>query len=83
MSKKVISECIKAFSDIQAACDLKHEKLTAAQHFEIGCTISNAFQAYKENRSYTSETISQEVCDWFMKHGAKVEPCGIGWRISF
>lgn len=29
------------------------------------------------------ETISQGVCDWFMKHGAKVEPFGIRWRINF
>lgn len=83
MNKNTAKKCIEAFNRIETAQDLKREKITQAEHFEIGCTISEAVQAYNEQRSYKGETISQGVSNWFMKHGAKVEPRGIGWAISF
>lgn len=82
MNRQKVKKCIEAFNRIETAQDLKKAKITQAQHFEIGCTISEAVRAYNEKRNYKGETISQGVCDWFMKHGAKVEPCGIGWNIS-
>ena len=83
MNRQKVKKCIEAFNRIETAQDLKKAKITQAQHFEIGCIISEAVRAYNEKRNYKGEIISQGICDWFMKHGAKVEPCGIGWRISF
>ena len=82
MSIQAIKKCIEAFNRIETAQDLKRGKITQAEHFEIGCTISEAVQAYNEQRSYKGETINQGVSNWFMRHGAKVEPRGIGWHIS-
>lgn len=83
MNKQTVKKCIEAFKQIETAQDLKRAKITQSEHFEIACTISEAVQAYNERRSYKGETISQGVSDWFMKRGAKVEPRGIGWVISF
>ena len=82
MNIQKVKKCIEAFNRIETAQDLKKAKITQAQYFEIGCTISEAVRAYNEKRNYKGETNSQCVCDWFMKHGAKVEHCGIGWHIS-
>ena len=83
MSIQAIKKCILAFKQIETAHNLKRAKITQSEHFEIGCTISEAVRAYNEKRNYKGETIRRGVADWFMKHGAKVEPCGIGWVISF
>ena len=83
MRKQAIKKCIDAFNQIETAQDMRRLKITKSDHFEIGYIISEAVQAYNERRSYKAKTIKQSVFRWFMRHGAKVEPCGIGWRIIF
>lgn len=83
MKRKEILKCIKAFNLLETEQDLKRAKITQSEHFEIGRTLSEAVNAYNQKRSYKGETISQSVCDWFIKQGAKVNPCGIGWYIIF
>ena len=57
---------------------INHEKLNAC-----GLTRADDAEVLHEQRSYKGETINQGVSNWFMRHGAKVEPRGIGWVISF
>lgn len=83
MNINAVKKCIEAFNHIETAQDLKRAKITLAEYREIYTHILQFVQAMNQCAAYYGETISQGVCDWFMKHGAKVEPCGIGWRISF
>lgn len=70
-------QCIEAFKQIDTVQDLKREKITYLDYLEI----ASDFQVLKVCGEV--ETISFNVVQWFMKHGAKVEVCGIGWKIYF
>lgn len=83
MNKQTVSNCLNSFYNIETAQDLKMEKITLSEYREIHTHILQIGQAMNQCAAYYVETISQGVCDWFMKHGAKVEPFGIGWRINF
>lgn len=83
MNKQTAKKCIEAFKRIETAQDLKRSKITLAEYGEIHSHVLQLVQAMNQCAAYYGETISQGVTDWFMKQGAKVEPCGIGWVISF
>lgn len=83
MNREKAIQCINAFKEIESAHDLKKANITLAEYREIYSNILQLVQAMNQCAAYYGETISQGVCDWFMKHGAKVEPFGIGWRINF
>ena len=83
MNVNAAKKCIEAFKYIETAHDLNRAKITLAEYREIYTHILQFVQAMNQCAAYYGETISQGVCDWFMKHGAKVEPRGIGWAISF
>lgn len=83
MNAKTIKKCIAAYKAIDSVQDLKHAKITQSEHFEIGYIISEAVQAYNTGKEHKGETISESVKNWFVKHGAKVVPHGIGWYIYF
>ena len=83
MNKRTAKKCIEAFKRIETAQDLKRSKITLAEYREIHSHVLQLVQAMNQCAAYYGETISQGVTDWFMKRGAKVEPCGIGWVISF
>lgn len=51
MNKQTVKKCIEAFNRIETAQDLKREKITQAEHFEIGCTISEYVCARTERSS--------------------------------
>lgn len=83
MNAKTIKKCIAAYNAIESEKELRRDKITQAQHFEIGYTISEAVQTYNTGKEHKGETISEAVKNWFMKHGAKAVPHGIGWYIYF
>lgn len=83
MNRQEVKKCIEAFNRIETAQDLKKAKITLSEYREINLHVLQLIQAINQYAVYYGETISQGVCDWFMKHGAKVEPCGIGWKIIF
>lgn len=74
---KSFEKAMKAFESLDTVQDLKRAGITYSDYLEI----ASDFQILKVCGEV--ETISFNVAQWFMKHGAKVEPCGIGWRISF
>ena len=83
MNKQTAKKCIEAFKQIETARDLRRAKITLAEYGEIHGHVLQLVQAMNQCAAYYGETISQGVSDWFVKHGAKVEPRGIGWVISF
>lgn len=83
MNVNAAKKCIEAFKYIETAHDLNRAKITLAEYGEIHGHVLQLVQAMNQCAAYYGETISQGVADWFMKRGAKVEPSGIGWAISF
>lgn len=74
---KNLEKATKSFKSLDTVQDLTRAGITYSDYLEI----ASDFQILKVCGDV--ETISFNVAQWFMKHGAKVEVCGIGWKIYF
>lgn len=77
MNENITAHCLIAFNKIIPGKNLKENKLTLSEYIEIEEILHGAALCQKILR-----TKNKHVINWFIKHGAKVEPCGIGWHIS-
>lgn len=77
MDKEEIANCIIEFNNIIPGKNLRKNGLTLSEYLEIEEILFNF--TLGEN----GETKSNHVYKWFMKHGAKSVPHGIGWYIYF